>query len=1177
MPKISPSLRRSTIPSLLVGYVGISLYPSTAYAGAEFDPTAAKHKDDLGWQANDPAHTVESAEVVVPIIPPTTTPPEWSIDVPLVPPVEDDETIPAVTVVPTVAEPEILAVENAPIESVSRDFPALAEIEGVAIDNPDVGENPEENPETTSIVVEQAVESRQEPESAIAPPTPSATPDAIATSTPSATPDAIAPPTPDATLDAIATSPSLSTTSTATSIATTEINPQVAAPEVTEDSLPAFGRAPSPASSAVSSAPTPAQSLIIDDVEVPDSGRVVQPCGNPCQVEIASPEVIIQTGIDSTPLQLERDTLERPLRLPPAIIEIPEEDEPDLGDDLPMDTELDSTPDETGNFRDNLTLEQRRELQRAIILNALSVGNDRYPAIIDPTDNNFTFESSLYRPLNDESYGRLDFRLNQDDPVLDQLTYGYFPKDDQFYWILPENRVVLETEGWVAGIQYQGRTDVTEISQRIEQEISLWGLQAVWNLPQPLQRPNGLDSIGVSLQDLQQSSIQVLTGQVTSDSGTPGEVILNSGIDLNDPNVIDLDAVLASSPGLSETSTNSSSGGRSLFEGLEDNRTPVILQAFPTNDLSPLLSNDTRLRRGEPISDETLAAAGISFGNPLTGEPGGVALPTTSIPGIKLARVDEFDNLDLLNVLVNPDLEGIERDRSYLNSLFWTGFVRPPESEIISQETSATDWYQVYISRPHNRAMIEYDPDEISATYTDIFANPGASLTFTFEGDTDGGQTLNSALGLAIGGVFEAVNLNNVQESIDEARAEYAAGNGFSALETTATPEQRRSINQRLNRTLRTANFNSGIEQTSGRVTLDSEITPDSSHVVQLRTGIHQRRAQVADLEQELTEGETFFSEIDISNDDFGPLTYTSIPVTEERLPGADQEAFATEIVLTTPDGRQLVKRFSSAELTSAPLGVRSADLAFDRIEITRVSQLDSRLDAYRGQLNVPAVELAYTGSSGIANYSVNTGVWVNLDEDEAPGVDDNPLGFDEPGIGAYVNGFANAIATDIQVSDDQELISATSYGPTIRAGVDTTGDFNVVVSYDYTQQRRDHGWSVRPGVAYVNEDDDDEFIAFLSGQLGLQSGWSFRSNLELQDEFFVDFEALKRLSDQFMLGGYVRNYTVESTGLQDREPGFNAGVTMRYTFLESSSFLETRIGGGEDGFDLEVQGGFRF
>jgi hypothetical protein len=96
---------------------------------------------------------------------------------------------------------------------------------------------------------------------------------------------------------------------------------------------------------------------------------------------------------------------------------------------------------------------QQQAKQKQIILDALTFSANKYPWIVNPTDN-LTFQAELFKPSENENYidTDLDIKFSGDEQIIDKFTYAKFPKADQFYWVLDQNRIVVETKGSQVGI-----------------------------------------------------------------------------------------------------------------------------------------------------------------------------------------------------------------------------------------------------------------------------------------------------------------------------------------------------------------------------------------------------------------------------------------------------------------------------------------------------------------------------------------------------------------------------------------------------------------------------------------------------------------------------------------------------------------------------------------------------
>ncbi|XHR82632.1 MAG: hypothetical protein ACFKPT_31645 [Gloeotrichia echinulata GP01] len=821
----------------------------------------------------------------------------------------------------------------------------------------------------------------------------------------------------------------------------------------------------------------------------------------------------------------------------------------------------------------------KENIQQKIILYSLTSSANKYPWIVNPTDN-LTFSPQQFKPDKNENYINTDlnFQSSEDNLIVNKFTFGIFPKNDQFYWLLNNNRLVFETQGLQAGIFYQGKTNESSFIQTMRSNQGFWGLQYIVNLPVDFKDLIG----GVTTNN--DFSIVSIAGQLINPEGIPaGQVVINSGVNLQDPNVTVLKNTV---PVIGSGSTLSPDGGQALFQALEASNSPQILQAYPTTNLKPILDGgNVQLKKGEIIPNSALEAAGIFWGDPLTGEGFGFKAPVSSAPGIKIAQPSKFDNYDLLNIAVNPFLTPLDRDLHYLNSLFWISLgKRTPIVKTLSDTEKTYDWQRLYVNVPHNRSIVQYDADKISATYSNIFSSPGLSITANFADATiDSTQTANSTLGLALGGIFEAITIDNIDQSLAAAREQSKKGEGFSPLTTKATPDQRRQINNRLNRTLAYANSNSGLEQVSGTFTVPSEITPNDSNIFQIRTGIYKRSVQFLQRDAKILQaGDTFFSDLKLSNKKFGPLSFigVQIPLNDTAITPIN-EASGAQVILTNSDGKKFVQQFSSADNTIAPVQVRTFDLAFDYFELSRVDIIDLSFKSFNGSLFLPSVELLAAGTVGDFNYSVGLGTWFNIDAKSAPGVNNNNLGLAESSLGIYSKILLNYIKTDVELDLAKRPVAVNTHVPSLRVDWNSESNrinpFSTILSYYFNHQERYLSFSLSPAVAFIENNGNGEFLGLFNGDFTTSTGFNISTSLELGKDIYYQFQSLQKLDQHFSVGAYVKNYSTVNLGLSSRVEGLNYGGIFRYNLPDSNLVLDAQIGTGENGFDVRIQGSYSF
>lgn len=677
-------------------------------------------------------------------------------------------------------------------------------------------------------------------------------------------------------------------------------------------------------------------------------------------------------------------------------------------------------------------------------------------------------------------------------------------------------------------------------------------------------------------EDLEDFTIVALIAGAGNGTNSSGEDIeTNAQINGLDPENAQS---ISSAFGIGTGSSERLAGGGTLFEEVDPANAPRMLQAFPTVNLSPLLDGGSvPLAEGATIPESALENAGISFASPITEEQGGFNSQFSSDPGVKIGQRDTFDNLDLLSVLVNPFLSDTERDVRYLNSLFWAS-VGQRQPEVSTEENRENfSWHRFYASYPHNRTLLEYDTEEIAATYTNVFTNPGASLSLSLEqGEIDQAQSTNATVGMLLGTTFLGLtDINNLQSGIKEGRQKFEAGEQVTPLQTRATSAQRRQINKRLNRTLRSANLNSELEQVSGTVTFPSQVTPSSSSVLQLKTGLYERRVQIQEQSISTTRGDPFFSETRISSEEFN---FDFLGVPNANAPSSEIP-FSGQIGLISPDGDQFIQQFSS----EVPVPTRTFASAFDRLEISRIDRRTVDFEQFRGVINLPSIELLWSGSSQDFNYGVSAGAWFNLDANSVAGL--NSL--DEPSVGTYLGTTLNWTLTRVQRNEQETPIGFDAHIPSLRvswnSAINEQNPFSATLFYTYFNQRQSRSFTITPLISYIpngsREEDttSTDLIGLIQGQLSFNAGLTIDSSLEFRDQLFYDLEVTQEIDSNLSIGVLASNFTRTLTGLPGRTEGFNFGPIIKLNSDENDVGLETRFLLGGDSIDLRFEGNIRF
>lgn len=799
------------------------------------------------------------------------------------------------------------------------------------------------------------------------------------------------------------------------------------------------------------------------------------------------------------------------------------------------------------------------------VLNALTNSTTRYPFLVHPTGR-----AAQFHPHKSGNQTQVNFKREAQQITIQDASHQYFPTERQLYWVLPGNRIAIETEGWQGEIKYQGRELNTTIEQRMKATQALWGLQAAWILPESLQELIGEET-------LETTNVVSVAAETTNLPGMVAPSVLINTSDLFTKRS-DRAIQTISPPRTGTGSTNNPAGGGNLFELLEAENTPKILQAFPTHNLQALLSGEG-LFEGAKLTKGVLAQAGILFGNPLTGKGFEFKPEMTSVPGIKIAQATRFDNRDLLNVLVNPFLDQKQRDLYYLNSLNWVSLgLRPPKILDTAIADRSKDWYALRLNRPHNRALLQYEKTPGQATYYNVFSNPGIAVSMSFDKNAVNlNQSANSTLGLLMGSAFEFMRPYRLEKSLWEARLRYGREESFTPLRTQTTSEQRKQINQRLNQTLNFAARASGLEQVSGIFTVPSRIAPTRSQMFQFRAGTHSRRVRFSQVDQTWVEGESYISKLRLSNTTFGPLTLigTAIPRTQTSL--VLNRNAAVQTFITRSDG-QTFQFTSDADLTVVPMQIRAFDTAFDRIELSQIGQVVTQINGFDGYLHLPSVEALWTGTQGNLSYSLTAGVWGNLNSKRVPGWTSQAL--DEPTLGSYAKAALSWMSRRVKTGSDQQVRAIATQIPAVQlawnSAANSSNPAYCTLSHSYLRQTKQVNLALTAGMLLSYSDRGFAPLGFARSQIGLKTGSELTAAVELGDYLFYSLEAMQSLSPRWSLGAYGQNYQTTS-GMKNRAAGKAYGMIIQHRLPKGGAAVQTRIGMNGDHFEIQLEGSLNF
>lgn len=808
-----------------------------------------------------------------------------------------------------------------------------------------------------------------------------------------------------------------------------------------------------------------------------------------------------------------------------------------------------------------------KSIDRSTLLDALNKTSQRYPSLVNPLGDRSLKSPTFTLHQNYETHFKL--QTQGQSGLVQEFTLNRFKPEEQTYWVLPGNRIVIETLGWEGGMRHSGTETEIEIQQRIQATQALWGLQAAWVIPQSFQDL-------ISRQELNTARILSIAGEAINPDGTPAPTIT---IDSGSNPTNSANRRITNIPRIGTGSTYSPLGGGALFENLELGTSPLILQAFPTNNLQALLQEDG-LFAGAVIPPGILSRAGINFGNPITGEGFEFKPEVTSIPGIKVAQASQFDNLDLLNVLINPYLDRDTRQFNYLNSLHWVSLgLREPKILSTQQTTQTRNWYSLSFNRPHNRTLLQYDREPRQATYTNIFSNPGLSLSYSFDRQTlNEGESANATIGHLLGIVFEWIKPYRLEKSIWESKIRARREEPFTLLRTTTTPEERKQINQRLDRTLTLANRTSGIDDISGSIIFPTPIYSDRNQLFQLRVGNHLRRQSVGQIDRRWTEGETFISKLQLSNESFGPLTYIGNFILSDAVPAINRSA-AVKVVITTADGSRQLEIGDSLPDTSGavvPVAIRSFDTAFDRIELSQIGTATTNVHRYEGNSYLPAIEAVLMGSKGEFNYSVHSGVWGNFATQLIPNVRRADFGQLEPRFGLYTHALLNWESARAILNPDNKVkaivVSNPSLALNLNSASNSSNPSTFTALYSYLRQTQPMTIGLTGGAVLAYNGNQLDSVLFGRSQLNFKNGLAITGAVDYTTRLYGSLEAITPISSVWSAGFYLQNF---STGLtsHNRTSGSSYGLILQNLSGPGRTGLTSRIGFSNGQLEVRLEG----
>ena len=335
----------------------------------------------------------------------------------------------------------------------------------------------------------------------------------------------------------------------------------------------------------------------------------------------------------------------------------------------------DDKPETKPEEKPALAPEQNKQVLRILMRSLLENSASRYPFFVNTSDK-LIINPRNFQPSKFTFYANFGFDLDKfapsnafqkeqfSDPLIKSANISIYPNDEQFYWVLDGNRVVIETQGNHLNFSYQGNSYQQKLRQFAQISTAFFGVQTVFAFPTAL-----TDSVGSNkLNDL---NVTIAGAEIVLPPGVqlPDNASFNLNITGSDGSLFQKLIPLANAP---KATTDQLLGGGALSGNLDARNAPKFFQGFPTVNLQPLLNNGVKLEAGSIIPRENLLAAGLTLGDFFTNQGYSFKAPITSLPGIKTLQVNQINNNDLFEVLSNPFLTKEQRDFHYLNSLSWS-------------------------------------------------------------------------------------------------------------------------------------------------------------------------------------------------------------------------------------------------------------------------------------------------------------------------------------------------------------------------------------------------------------------------------------------------------------------------------------------------------------------------
>ena len=171
------------------------------------------------------------------------------------------------------------------------------------------------------------------------------------------------------------------------------------------------------------------------------------------------------------------------------------------------------------------------------------------------------------------------------------------------------------------------------------------------------------------------------------------------------------------------------------------------------------------------------------------------------------------------------------------------------------------------------------------------------------------------------------------------------------------------------------------------------------------------------------------------------------------------------------------------------PIGIRSFDSAFDRIDLTQTGRVISTIDRFDGLFDLPSLELLWSKSRGAFNYSASVGTWGNLSRNPAPNIKHDQIVNPEPRLGLYANLLLNWTSNKIQRDANQQIKLVTTSMPSLQLAWNSASNASnpttLTASYGYFRQTPAANYGITAGVFLASYKNKLDSVLFLRGDLG--------------------------------------------------------------------------------------------